>query len=126
METTATPRPIKPAKRKDVCLACWSRVNWCESFDKFGHGQGDACVHTVEVAQTLREAGYLVETTEDALHNTVILNVGLQMSDGTVKTVFAPDVPVGNEIGYSDPREMLPAEIVKFLDDTFGKGEFFG
>lgn len=126
MLTNATPLPVKPAQRQEVCSACWSPVNWCESFDKFGHDQGDDCVHTEKVAQALRVAGYYVETTDENMHNTVILKVGEPMSDGTVKDVFAHDLPAGNRIGYTAPREMLPAEIVRFLDDTFGKGEFFG
>lgn len=129
METIANPAmpvPLKPVPRVEVCPSCWSAVNWCESFAKFGHDQGDDCVHTEQVARALRTAGCQVETKELALHNTLIVNINRPLSDGTMETVFGDDIPVGNDTGYSDPREILPPDLVKLLDDTFGKGEFFG
>jgi hypothetical protein len=126
MDTTVTTLPVKPAQRQPVCGACWDPINWCESFYKFGHGEGDECVHTGSVAHVLRAAGYHAETFDETMHNTVISQVGYRMSDGTINVVYTDDLPAGNQVGYSDPREMLPADIVKFLDDSFGRGEFFG
>jgi len=126
METSVSRLPVKPAQPQPVCGSCWSQVNWCESFDKFGHDDGDDCVHTASVVRALREAGYHAKLTEENTHNTLIEEVGYLMSDGSVQVVFADDIPAGASVGYSDPRDTLPAEIVEFLDNSFGKGEFFG
>jgi len=127
MESTVTRAPVKPAKHQPVCGDCWSQVNWCESFDKFGHGDGDDCVHTTLVVRALREAGYQVQMTSDeGVHNIVIDQIGYRMADGSVQVVFADGIPADVKVGYANPREVLPAEIVKFLDNSFGIGEFFG
>lgn len=125
MEPIVTRIPAKPAERQPVCGHCWTQVNWCESFDKFGHGDGDDCVHTAQVVHALREAGYHAMLNDGGTHNTVIDEIGYRMSDGSVQVVFSDDVPMGARVGYSNPREVLPADIVSFLDNSFGKGEFF-
>ena len=126
MTAIATPLPVKAAKHEDVCPSCWNPVNWCESFDKFGHDDGDDCVHTTRVAAALQQAGYHVEYDTETHHNPLITVVGQKMSDGSVRIAYSDGMPEGISVGYSDPREVLPAEVVEFLDETFGKGEFFG
>jgi hypothetical protein len=126
MELTVTRMPVKPAERQPVCGHCWNQVNWCESFYKFGHDDGEDCMHTAQVVRALREAGYHAMLNDGGVHNTVIDEVGYRMADGSVQTVFADNVPEGTQVGYSDPREALPADIVSFLDNSFGIGEFFG
>lgn len=126
MESTVTRLATRPAEPQPACGSCWNQVNWCESFDKFGHGDGDDCIHTAQVVRALRDAGYHARLYEGGMHNTLIDEIGYRMSDGSVQVVFADDVPVGARIGYSNPREVLPADIVEFLDKSFGIGAFFG
>lgn len=108
-----------------VCPSCWNPVNWCESFNKFGHGDGDDCVHTGQVARVLREAGYFVEVFE-GMHNPHIVTVAQEGEPGELVQFYADDMPKDNNPGYTDPREILPQEVVALLDRVFGAGQFFG
>jgi hypothetical protein len=108
-----------------ICGSCWNPVNWCESFDKFGHGDGDDCVHTNIVAAEIEKAGYSVEVFQSQLHNPIVVTIAKPpKADNAL--VYWDNVPEGNNPGYSNPRDNLPAELVATLDEVFGKGEFFG
>lgn len=106
------------------CARCWSPINWCESFSKYGHSDGDDCVHSQDVAAALREAGYYVKADYETLHNPVILEIGEQGEPGELLQFFALDIPAGNVPGKSNPREVLPEHVVAMLDRIFGPGEF--
>ncbi len=88
-------------------LYLWS---WREAFDKFGFGDGDGQVETYQVEAVLRQAGFDVETQQWGMHNTVITSI---RRDG--KELIGYDKP-GVEIGYDDPREYLPEDIIDLLD----------
>lgn len=107
------------------CSHCWSGINWCESFNVHGHDDGDDCVHTQHVAKALREAGYYVKVQGSTLHNPVIEEIGEEGEPGELSQFFAEGMPSGTKVGYSNPREVLPAEVVAMLDRIFGFGEFF-
>lgn len=85
----------------------WS---WREAFDKFGFNDGDGQVETWQVEAVLVEAGYEVTVEGWGFHNTVITSI---KRDGQEL------MPYGNpnfSIGYDDPHDYLPSEIVELLD----------
>lgn len=110
---------------RTTCIRCWNPINWCESFDHFGHGDGEDCTHTPYIARALSEAGYEVEVLEDSMHNPIVLSISKE-SAGLITVVYSDTVPTGNRPGFCDPRRVLPADIVELLDRKFGPGEFFG
>ena len=80
---------------------------WCEAFDKFGFGDGDANVYTSVVAEVLNEAGYAVDYENWGLHNVIITSV---------RRNGVEQIPARARIGYDDPRAYLPRTIVALLD----------
>lgn len=109
-----------------TCSHCWNPINWTESFNKFGHDDGDDCVHTTEVAQALRTAGYYVKVDDETIHNPIILEIGEEGEPGELAQFYAQDIPVGNVPGYTDPHTVLPDEVVALLNRVFGVAEFLG
>ena len=93
------------------CYCGWS---WEDAFDKFGFDDGDGIVMTDTVAQTLRDNGYKVEVTPWGLHNVVITGIA---RDGISL------IPEATELGYDDPRNYLPHDIVALLDRSFRNSE---
>ena len=93
-----------------TCANCGGSYawQWEDAFDKFGFGDGGGQVMTGDVAQVLREAGYIVEPHPWGAHNIVI---------GSIKRNGRELIPQGVEIGYGDPREYLPKTIVRLLDE---------
>lgn len=110
----------------ETCSACWNPINWCESFNKFGHDDGDDCVHTPQVAAALRKAGYYVKEDDGTWHNAIIIEIGEEGESGELAQFYAEGLPAGTVTGYTNPRTVLPAEVVAMLDRIFGTGEFFG
>jgi len=106
------------------CTHCWNPINWCESFDKHGHGDGDDCVHTQQVASSLRAAGFEVDVHDDTLHNPVITEIRKAGAAG-LAVIYNDSTPGGNILADINPRNALPAEIVALLDQTFGRGEVY-
>ncbi len=96
------------------CMCCGGRLawNWSEAFDKFGFNDGDGQIETNQVCDVLTEAGYQVETVEWGLHNTIIRSI---RKDGCelLPTAGSPYV-----LGYDNPRDYLPADIIALLDAT--------
>ena len=92
------------------CHACLGSYwwHWEEAFDKFRSGDGDGQVMTETVADTLRAAGYVVETERWGLHNIVIVSIE---RDGVEQ------IPTAAPIGYGNPRDYLPQAIVTLLDE---------
>jgi len=95
---------------KTICDTCNSHSyiwSWTEAFDKFGFMDGDAQIETYQVEEALTNADYEVDMTEWGLHNTIITSIrknGVEL------------IPETAEIGYDDPRDYLPREIVALLD----------
>jgi hypothetical protein len=87
---------------------------WEEAFDKFGFDDGDGLVMTYRVASALESAGYAVGYDAWGMHNTIIRSI---KKDGVEL------IPDSAELGYDDPRQYLPADIVQHLDDTFNDEE---
>lgn len=88
--------------------------DWTEAFDKFGFGDGDGPNFTSLVALEIEELGYTVETDNWGLHNYMIHSI----RDDDGKDVISEEA----DLGYGDPREYLPQEIVSALDAAFARG----
>lgn len=87
-------------------------VFWEHAFSKFGFGDGEFCL-TYAVADTLEREGYEVVYRPWGIHNETISSIKL---DGV------EFMPIGNAefcVGYSDPRDYLPVEIISCLDKYF-------
>ncbi|KWU26310.1 hypothetical protein [Burkholderia cenocepacia] len=109
-----------------VCHKCWNPINWKESFNKYGHGDGDDCVHTPQVAAHIRKLGFEPTMHDVALHNPVLVRIE-RVSSGDV--VWGDGLIVAGEpllVGEVDPSDVLPRELLDALDKHFGRGEFFG
>jgi hypothetical protein len=65
---------------------------------------------TDQVVEALCQMGYDVDYDTWGMHNTIIMSI---KKDGE------EIIPEGTEIGYDDPREYLPKELVKALDIHF-------
>jgi hypothetical protein len=83
---------------------------WEEAFDKFGFDDGDGLVLTYRVVGALESENYDVDYDAWGMHNTIIRSI---KKDGVEL------IPEDIDLGYDDPRQYLPADIVQFLDDYF-------
>ena len=92
------------------CQSCGTRHDWHweEAFDKFGFNDGDGLVMTDSVTHVLIEAGYTIQNVHWGLHNVIVTSI---------KRNDIEQIPEGTVIGYDDPRQYLPMEIVTLLDD---------
>tara|TARA_R110002072_G_scaffold148598_1_gene296090 strand:- start:2819 stop:3379 length:561 start_codon:yes stop_codon:yes gene_type:complete len=86
---------------------------WEDAFDKYGYDDGDGLVGTYEVERVLIDAGYEVECVQWGLHNVVIEVI----RKGGIDAIPTDDDEVC--IGYSDPRDYLPQDIIALLDLHF-------
>ncbi|MFI0416189.1 MAG: hypothetical protein ACH255_18855 [Candidatus Thiodiazotropha sp.] len=96
-----------------TCLSCGGTLHWdwAEAFAKFGFNDGDAQIETWRVEDVLIEAGYEVTVDNWGPHNTLITSI---RKDGIELIPFDnPDYT----FGYDDPREYLPGELVRLLDE---------
>lgn len=100
-----------------TCTCCGGRYYWTweEAFDKFGFSDGDGMVMTATVAAILQDAGYVVDRHVCGLHNEIILSI--KTKDG------AELIPEEATVGYDDPRDYLPRDIIVLLDAAFTEGE---
>jgi hypothetical protein len=106
------------------CPNCQNTINWCGSFNKNGHDDGDSCIHTAQVAKALRDAGYYVQLEKDIFPNVVIREIGDVGEPGELVQFYADDIPAGTAVGKTNPRDALLPEVVALLDRVFGTGEF--
>ena len=90
---------------------------WEEAFNKFGFGDGDELVYTQDIANFIEELGYKVEYNGWGVHNTIIDSI--KTKDDDVIMDWESLESWGLEMGYSDPREYLPKDLVKKLDEKF-------
>lgn len=93
----------------DTCGACQS-WSWTEAFDKFGFNDGDGIIMTHKVVGVLRDAGYKADVEPWGIHNVVITEL---TRDGV------SCIPDGTRLGYDDPRDYLPSEVIALLDEAF-------
>lgn len=100
----------KPLSTTCDCCGAYHEWQWEEAFDKFGFNDGDGLVMTSTVADALRAAGYTVKETPWGLHNVAITSIKQGEDEA---------IPVNTTIGYDDPREYLPTDIVDLLDRAF-------
>ncbi|MEZ5857129.1 MAG: hypothetical protein R3D67_21200 [Hyphomicrobiaceae bacterium] len=93
-----------------ICKNCGAKLHWRweDAFDKFGFDDGAGLVETQAVVDVLQAAGYRCKSHVWGLHNTVI--VSIKTADGEEV------IPETATIGYDEPREYLPSEIVGLLD----------
>jgi len=82
---------------------CWT---WEEAFEKRGFNDGDGEVHTEEVAQVIKDAGYAVSHEKWGVHNVVIASIKKGRKE------LMPGE-------WDDPRSFLPEELVQLLDERF-------
>lgn len=88
--------------------------NWEEAFDKFGFNDGDGQIETWQVEDVLIDAGYTVKKLKWGLHNLLITSI---------KKNGVEQIPTSANVGYDEPREYLPVEIVELLDLKFSSSD---
>ena len=101
------------------CKSFGNSYHWNEAFFKFGFDDGDGEVKTHLVVRALENAGYRVKYSRWSPHNTLIYSIerdGIEL------------MPMNNphkRIGYDNPREYLPEDILTLLDEEFPGGKIF-
>jgi len=101
------------------CISCGNSYHWSEAFSKFGFNDGDGDVKTPLIALVLENAGYHVKYSRWSPHNTLIYSI---KKDGIEL------MPINDSqfrIGYDDPSEYLPVEILNLLDEDFPSSKIF-
>lgn len=86
--------------------------HWEDAFDKFGFNDGEGQIETWTVGHILELAGYTVEIVGWGLHNSVIHSLKLADEE------FIPEEDSEHVFGYDNPRNYLPKEIIKLLDEN--------
>lgn len=92
----------------------WS---WDDAFDKFGFDDGNGQVETERVARVLAAAGYEVAIQPWGCHNIIINGI---WQNGVS---LMPDERSPYTLGYDNPRNYLPPEIVALLDKALPESE---
>ncbi len=95
------------------CRHCGNKYNWREAFSKFGFNDGDGNIKTPHIAEALKFAGCYVKYSRWSPHNELIYSI---KKDGIEY------MPVDNDdykIGYDNPLDYLPIEILKSLEEEF-------
>jgi hypothetical protein len=97
---------------RTTCHTCGGDLQWDweEAFDKFGFNDGDGQVMTDEVVEALREGGYVATAEGWGFHNVVITSIS---KDGI--SLIPPEAV----IGYDDPHDYLPKELIDYLESKF-------
>lgn len=98
-----------PSSKCECCGGTY-QWKWEEAFEKFGFGDGEGQVETYAVEVVLTDAGYKVNAEPWGIHNVVIQSI---RKDGRE---FMPDEDSEFEVGYADPHDYLPPEIIELLD----------
>lgn len=94
------------------CRCCGGDYRWLweEAFNKFGFNDGDSQIETYQVEAVLKQAGYEVDVQKWGFHNTVISSI---RRDG--KELIGYDMP-GVTVGYDEPHDYLPEDVIDLLD----------
>lgn len=95
------------------CDTCGNSYHWSEAFAKFGYDDGNGRIETPYIAQALINAGYSVKYSRWSPHNTLIYSI---TKDGKE---YMPSEYSDYRIGYDNPREYLPADIIAVLEKDF-------
>ena len=88
---------------------------WEEAFNKFGFGDGDGEVMTDSVVAAIQAKGYRVAHQVWGMHNDTIYEI--KRADGTV--IYPPPSKPNYRVGYDNPRDVLPPDLVAHLDKEF-------
>ena len=91
------------------CLNCGNQFHWSweDAFNKFGFADGDGQIMTQQVVAVLERAGYAVESNRWGLHNEVIVWIAKDR-----QTI----IPNDTDLGYENPRDYLPEDIIALPD----------
>jgi len=95
------------------CKCCGSSYHWREAFAKFGHDDGDGQIQTLRVGHALQKAGYGISYFWWRPHNIIIMSIRKNNIE------YMPIKISCYSIGYSDPIEYLPVEILEILEKEF-------
>lgn len=95
------------------CKHCGNCSRWKDAFSKFGFNDGDGLIKTPVIAQALENAGYAVKFSRWSPHNTIIYSI---KRDGIQ---YMPNKNSNYLIGYDDPQEYLPVDILALLNTEF-------
>jgi hypothetical protein len=87
-----------------------THLTWEDAFSKFGYDDGDGMVITGNVAAFIESLGYDVGYDVWGMHNTVI---------NSIIDINGEDLLEGQDLAYGDPREYLPEQLIKQLDEWF-------
>jgi len=95
-----------------LCKNCGGEFQWewAEAFNKFGFNDSDGQVEESKVENALIHAGYKVSVEAWGLHNTIIYSI---------KKAGAELVSPEAIVGYDDPYDYSPQDIISFLDAVF-------
>ena len=98
------------------CPTCCQETtwSWTDAFDKFGFNDGDGLIMTEHVAETLTKAGYTVSTQTWSIHNVIITSI---KRDGVEL------IPEDTNVGYDDPLDYLPQDIITLLNAAYPEGD---
>ena len=95
------------------CKHCGNCYHWKDAFSKFGYNDGDGQIQTFRVGHALQKAGYRVSYFWWRPHNIIIFSIKKNSIE------FMPKKYSSHSIGYSDPIEYLPVDILKILEKEF-------
>ncbi len=96
-----------------TCKHCGNRYHWREAFSKFGFDDGEVKVQTSFIGRALENAGYEVSYFWWRPHNMIIYSI----RKGDIE--YMPINTSRHGIGYTDPVDYLPIEILELLEDQF-------
>jgi len=95
------------------CRYCGNAYHWREAFSKFGHNDGDGYIQTLRIGYALKKAGYRVSYFWWRPHNMIIMSI--RKNDIEYMPIKNPAFT----LGYSDPVEYLPLNILRILEKEF-------
>ncbi len=101
------------------CKHCGNCYHWKDAFSKFGYNDGDGIIKTPLIAQAVENAGYQVKFSRWSPHNTIIYSI---KRDGIE---YMPNKNPNYLIGYDDPQEYLPIDILALLNTEFPESRTF-
>ncbi len=95
------------------CRYCGNAYHWREAFSKSGHNDGDGYIQTLRIGYTLKKAGYRVSYFWWRPHNMIIMSIRKNDIE------YMPINTSRHGIGYTNPLDYLPIEILELLEDQF-------
>jgi len=95
------------------CRHCGNKYHWREAFSKFGFDDGDGDIKTPHIAEALEFASYYVKYSKWFMHNELIYSIKKNGIE------YMPVETHEYRIGYDDPLDYLPADILNLLEEEF-------